>query len=128
MKKRRWLWIISTLLLVLLLMGVGSFFVTAPNHPSMITRENFDRVQEGMTEAEAEAILGPQGDYSTRPVIVFVHGVSYRRWWVSDDGVVSITVRWDDGDRSKPSRIATKHFHPWPPETYGERWQRQLGL
>jgi hypothetical protein len=30
-----------------------------------ITRENCDRIQEGMSRAEVEAILGPPGDYLT---------------------------------------------------------------
>jgi hypothetical protein len=30
-----------------------------------ITRENYDRIQPGMTRAEVEAILGPPGDYRT---------------------------------------------------------------
>jgi len=30
-----------------------------------ITRENFERIREGMSRAEVEAILGPPGDYRT---------------------------------------------------------------
>jgi hypothetical protein len=40
-----------------------------------ITQENFDRVREGMSRAEVEAILGPPGDYSTGPTNSF-HPVS----------------------------------------------------
>jgi hypothetical protein len=32
-----------------------------------ITQENFDRIREGMSLAEVEAILGPPGDYRTGP-------------------------------------------------------------
>jgi hypothetical protein len=32
---------------------------------SPATRENYDRIREGMTRAEVEAILGPPGDYRT---------------------------------------------------------------
>jgi hypothetical protein len=41
-------------------------FVLWPEPPSRITRENFERIRPGMTQAEVEAILGPPGDYRTR--------------------------------------------------------------
>jgi hypothetical protein len=39
-------------------------FVLWPR-PSRVTRENFDRITEGMTAQEVEAIHGPPGDYTT---------------------------------------------------------------
>jgi hypothetical protein len=33
-----------------------------------VTRENFDRIREGMTRTEVEAILGPPGDGSSGPL------------------------------------------------------------
>jgi hypothetical protein len=36
-----------------------------PRPASRITRENFDRIREGMSRAEVEAFLGPPGDYRT---------------------------------------------------------------
>ncbi len=33
-----------------------------------VTRKNCDRIHEGMTRTEVEAILGPPGDYSTGPL------------------------------------------------------------
>jgi hypothetical protein len=50
---------------LLVLAGVGAF-VLWPRAPR-VTRENFDRIKEGMTRAEVEAILGPPGDYSSGP-------------------------------------------------------------
>jgi hypothetical protein len=35
---------------------------------SRITRENFERIKEGMSRAEVETILGPPGDYSSGPL------------------------------------------------------------
>jgi hypothetical protein len=35
--------------------------------PSRVTRENIDRIRDGMSLAEVEAILGPRGDYTTGP-------------------------------------------------------------
>jgi hypothetical protein len=43
-------------------------FVAWPR-PQRITRENFDRIQDGMSRAEVEAILGPPGDYRTGPTL-----------------------------------------------------------
>jgi hypothetical protein len=37
-----------------------------PQPSSRVTRENFDRIHDGMSRAEVEAILGPRGDYRTR--------------------------------------------------------------
>jgi hypothetical protein len=36
--------------------------------PDRITRENYRRIQIAMSLAEVEAILGPEGDYTTAPV------------------------------------------------------------
>ena len=36
-----------------------------PSRPNQITKENRDRIKEGMSRAEVEAILGPPGDYRT---------------------------------------------------------------
>jgi hypothetical protein len=46
------------------LVAVGAFVVWP--RADRITRENYDRIREGMTRAEVEAILGgPPGDYRT---------------------------------------------------------------
>jgi hypothetical protein len=37
--------------------------------PDRITRENYARVHEGMTQADVEAILGPPGDSRTGPTL-----------------------------------------------------------
>jgi hypothetical protein len=43
------------------LLAAGAFVLWP--RPERITRENFKRIREGMTQAEVEAILGPPGDY-----------------------------------------------------------------
>jgi hypothetical protein len=48
------------------LIAVGAF--VAWPRPQRITREKFDRIQDGMSRAEVEAILGPPGDYTTGPL------------------------------------------------------------
>jgi hypothetical protein len=47
------------------LLALVASFVLCPIPPSRVTRENYDRIREGMTRAEVEAILGPPGDYRT---------------------------------------------------------------
>jgi hypothetical protein len=49
------------------LVAVGVFVLWL--RPGRVTRENFERLKEGMPPAEAKAILGPPGDYTTGPCI-----------------------------------------------------------
>ncbi len=60
-RKLRW-----ALVAILIPAGVGAFVLWP--RPDRITRENYDRIREGMSRAEVEAILGPSGDYTTGPV------------------------------------------------------------
>ena len=51
----------------------GALVLWPPTDPaSRITQENFERIKEGMSRAEVEAILGPAGDYSTGPTQRFM--------------------------------------------------------
>jgi hypothetical protein len=45
------------------LVAVGAFVLWP--RPDRITEENYQRIQEGMSRAEVEAILGPPGDHRT---------------------------------------------------------------
>src|SRR5262249_54020078 len=60
--RRRTLLVTLAGLAVVVAAGAG---VLWPRAESGITVENFRRIREGMTLAEAIAILGPPGDYST---------------------------------------------------------------
>jgi hypothetical protein len=63
MRRRKLWWVVG--LAVLLTVGV---FVPGPSPgPSLVTRENFDRIKGGMKKADVEAILGPPGDHQTGP-------------------------------------------------------------
>jgi hypothetical protein len=48
--------------------AVGTFVLWPQEH--RISQENFDRIQNGMTQDEVEAILGSPGDYRTGPIIL----------------------------------------------------------
>ncbi len=88
---RRRLEIELTVLVCLLVLYAIVFWKTwrAP------TRANYERIQNGMTRAEVESILGPPGDYrsswskvSFRQVMV-PPGVELDRW-ASADGVIGV--------------------------------------
>jgi hypothetical protein len=64
MRRHRLRWVLALAGLAVLVV-VGVIFVLWPQ-PERITRQNFDRIREGMTRADVEAILGPPGDHRTR--------------------------------------------------------------
>jgi hypothetical protein len=70
--------------------------------PDRITRENFERIKNGMSRVEVEAILGPPEDYSTGPELPVssrhvtlnrsfevIPGSQYFRW-LNDTASVSV--------------------------------------
>src|SRR5258708_730719 len=62
---RRWTLLVVLAVGLIALVGVAAF--VAWPRPDRVTRENFDRIKVGMSRTEVEAILGPQGDYTTGP-------------------------------------------------------------
>jgi hypothetical protein len=110
-------------LALLSILGVGNFAIllTAPSRRSGITKENFDRIRDGMTEAEVEEILGgPPGTYTDRLVVVPMEGTSFRRWWVGHEGVITILVTPDE-----PPTVCDKKFDTIPPESLSELFRRR---
>ena len=64
---RKLLWWLVPVVVVLILFG-ALVPVLFPR-PCPVTRTAFDRIEEDMTKAEVEKILGgPAGDYTTKPV------------------------------------------------------------
>ncbi len=78
---------------LLALAGVGAFALWP--RPERVTRENYERIQNGMNRAEVEAVLGPPGDYRTGPTRVY--------WDFEDD--VSGDFDPDDSDFSTYDEI-----------------------
>ncbi len=112
---RSW-WVATTVLLV----SLGAVLPLACPRPSRITRENFERIQEGMTEAEVEELLGPPGNYSYYEVRMS-SGYYSPEWiityWAGDEGIIDIG--FTDAD---PPRVFSKEFTPQPsPPTFAER-------
>jgi hypothetical protein len=58
--------------LVVLVVGLAALVAVAMlvlwPRPDRITRENYERIKEGMSRAEVESLLGAPGDYRTGPV------------------------------------------------------------
>lgn len=54
---------------------------------SKITQENFDRIQDGMSEQEVQALLGKPNE-SSNITVLGLSGAS--SMWASDDGTISV--------------------------------------
>jgi hypothetical protein len=105
-------------LLLIALLAAALLLAPTPRRASAITRENFDRIQVGMTKADVEAILGgPPGKYTDRPDPVDYHGISFRHWWIGDEAVITIEMWGGDADR----RVYNKTFTPYPAGSFADR-------
>lgn len=107
MIKRRWLWLG---LLVAAIAGVVlTVLALLPPRPG-ITKENFDRIEEGMTRPEVEAILGGPANVDLM--------------WFPDEwenratGDLAI-IRFD-----QESRVSSKQWDGWPDDR--TVWQNLL--
>src|SRR4051794_12432254 len=95
MRKRNWV-----LLGPLILMAGGLVAGLSWPSYSKLTRANMEKVQQGMTRAEVEAILGaPPGDYAAEGTL---YSPCDRLWlyealWTCDDGWLG--VMFDDSGR-----------------------------
>jgi hypothetical protein len=84
----------------------GGAFVAWPR-PDRVTQENFDRISEGMSRAEVEAILGPAGDYrtgpTTNPAKASPYGGFYSGTW----------IRWDKMSDAEKQEYAARVTRSW---------------
>ncbi len=64
MRRRKLLWTLAALTPI----AAAAFLLLRPPPPSRVTLVSFLSIQNGMSRAEVEAILGPPGDYSTGPI------------------------------------------------------------
>jgi hypothetical protein len=120
---------------VVLLLGVGVFVVWPV--PDRITRENLDRIHKGMSKAEVEAILGPQGDYSTGKTETLgwemEHGFGRSSdWWGATSSMhwssdtLSIEVAFHaDGTAAGSQALITKRLDQGPLDNLLWRAKRQ---
>ena len=122
----RHLW---TVLLVSIVLAGAPLLIPAPAHPSAVTRANFDKLQQGMTGDEVEAVLGVSGNYSrNRSRAVGQSGMMFRRYWVSDEGTIIVEMGPAELGLDGADRVAHKVFYPPPAVSCGELWLRRCGL
>jgi hypothetical protein len=79
--------------------------------PDRITEENFNRIKEGMSRADMEAILGPAGDYTTGPVLGGPRESWHRRNFDEDPDSVKQRITWI-GDRGWIVALADAEGRP----------------
>jgi hypothetical protein len=102
---RKW----SALVFAVALILLGAFLALAWPRPSHVTRANFERIREGMSRADVEAVLGPPGDYTTGPTALRSIPVSWApppgspEFWTGDEGNATV---WFDA----AGRVAGSHF------------------
>jgi hypothetical protein len=125
---RRLLLLTAILGLVVLVVQLAVLPVLHPK-PS-ITRANYDRIEKGMTAEEVRGILGPEGYHAKRHIIIPMTGVMFRRSWVSDEAVITISFCPEGDAPSMPPfeewRVTHKHYGELPPEPFQERLRRLL--
>jgi hypothetical protein len=116
-------WCCNNFLWILALTALLAAIVVSslpPPPTSRITKENFDRIQLGMTQDEVEEILGPEGWYNTkgcRNICIGCVRLRGQLEWVGDEGVISIQMKPpDDGKPEeqppRPWRVGVKSFRP----------------
>lgn len=120
-KRTRRLLVLSAL--ALLVVGGSAFLRLRSLSNSPINVENFNRIQEGMTQAEVEAILGgPPGSYTKRPVVWYASRIT--SYWVGDKWIISI--EWSSELGSDEVWVINKDCFPLPPEPFIEKCRRLL--
>jgi hypothetical protein len=87
-----------SLAVLLAVMAYAAKPVFFPTGNPRITRENFERIKQGMRQEEVEAILeGPPGDYQTVPAVALLPPLLPHRGlkqpaWKGDGGVIWVWV------------------------------------
>ena len=86
---RRTLCLSATMVMLI----VGGFWLLAPR--SRITQANFDRIREGMSEAEVKTILGEENDPWPESIGSEIAGIIVVHIW--DSGINHIEIGFKDG-------------------------------
>jgi hypothetical protein len=113
MRKNRWL--LLGLLLACIVGVVLVVLALLPPTPG-ITKENFDRIEVGMTRAEVEAILGgPANGWAPA-----WGNMRLENEWVDNASGDAATVNFDENNRV----VGAKHWDGWPDDR--TVWQKIL--
>jgi len=115
---------------------IAGYFLHAWLTKTHINRETFERIENGMTLAEVEQIIGvPPGNYETRQrngprhprsaYVLFegnnIYSIAPEVTWSSNDGEIIVTV-------SKDGRVMHKHFNDVELESVSDTLRRWLGF
>src|SRR5262245_32436947 len=113
--------LLVSVLVAFVLTGFISSFMWLTGPKPGVTRENYERIGIGMTEAEVEAIVNsPSVSYPPDEGYWDPRVKSIRRW---DDGPYTLTVEFDGN-----GRVRSKEFGGPKPKTWLEKLQGWLGL
>jgi hypothetical protein len=134
MRKR----LVVFLALAALILGADYLTLWLTTPKKHVTRAAFDRIQEGMTLAEVEGLIGlPPGDHRTRPTrivwgvrgpIIFLEPATQGRKytsmeWIGDYGMICV---WLDSEEKVVERAFTE-LRPDEPSLL-DRLRKLMGL
>jgi hypothetical protein len=106
MRRRKWI----AALAGLIALALGAFLLWPWARSNRFARENYRRVENGMTRAEVEAFLGAPGDYRTWPTI----DDKLARPLVLPDPARNSVWNYDDGQCVVPYDYHGRvHGAPW---------------
>ncbi len=126
--------VIAVGLILVAVVAAGVAMRLRPEDPRLarsrlIDQEHCDRIKEGMSRAEVEAILGgPPGDFATKRMhyaVVYIDGTPLDKRWYGNEGVIE--VQFDYG--GKVGRALFEPGRELPPRFLPERvraWLRRL--
>jgi hypothetical protein len=107
----------SRIRLLILVSVLLALWLTLFLSKGRISRRNFEKIRVGMTTKEVEDILGPQGDYSTRPIELAGHTPH----WMTNNAVIWV---WFDSH----GRVVSKDFVVPRSASFLEKLGLWLGL
>lgn len=116
-KRKRWYCLFVAMLVV------AAIYVWPRHGPSTITQENADRIKEGMTRAEVEAVLGPARNETGRRFFHYalwgnlVARTAYSPHWVTEDLLVCVCL-------DKEERVIAVYCQEKPSLASDSSWER----
>jgi hypothetical protein len=109
--------------------AIGMMLRSSKESESKINRENYEKIQGGMTRADVEELFGcPPGRYNTRPFSLICRGVSQTtHYWVSDEAIIRVTFHREDEDiLGGPLGVCGTDYRPVPRESFAHRLRRLI--
>jgi hypothetical protein len=106
MRRRKRLKLLAAVVVVL---AAGTTLALWPR-PDRITRASYERIREGMSRADVEAVLGPPGDYRTGPTTPEYSLSGGQEGWNTGNGPALITFG-DAAEWREPEGMLTCKWH-----------------